>query len=120
MKIALAVTVLAVAFLAAEAVNIKKTYCNNEEYIGNRGGKYPHLHCGKSFITLSKTKTNHLNMQGKCNTVNRVLGDPQGNYGNAGNPGAITAVLRAYANADCPTLLKKLFERLVLKMALNI
>ena len=54
MKITLVLAALTLLVLATEAVNIKKKYCGNDEYVGNPGSKYPHLHCGKNFITLSK------------------------------------------------------------------
>ncbi len=56
----------------------------------------PHLHCGKNFITLSKGKKSHNNLQGKCSTVNRILSDVNGYYGNAGNKQAIINALTAY------------------------
>ena len=96
--------------IVAEAVNFKKTYCGNQEYIGNPGHKYPHLHCGKSFLTLSRNKCSHNNLQGRCNKVNEILGNIQNYYGNAGNPGAITAVLTEYQDDDCPTLLSLLLQ----------
>ena len=37
MKIALVLAALTLLVLATEAVNIKKKYCGNQEYIGNPG-----------------------------------------------------------------------------------
>jgi hypothetical protein len=88
----------------AAAVNYKKDYCGNQEYVGNTGKKYAHLHCGKSFFTLSKTKSNHTNFNGNgnCNKVDEVLNDKEGFYGTAANMTAITNALDAYKNAGCP------------------
>ena len=105
MKTFLIVSLFAVILmLSVEAVNFKKDYCNNQEYVGNPGNKYPHLHCGKNFLTLSRTKKNHLNLQGRCNVVKRVLQDKDEYYGNAGDPNSITNVLVKYENDDCPVL----------------
>ena len=117
MKITLVLAALTLLVLATEAVNIKKKYCGNDEYVGNLGSKYPHLHCGKNFITLSKGKKSHNNLQGKCSTVNRILGDVNGYYGNAGNKQAITNALTAYKNDGCPTLLSDMIQRLMLKQS---
>ena len=119
MKIALVLTALTLFVLAAEAVNIKKKYCGNQEYVGNPGSKYPHLHCGKSFITLSKAKKNHNNLQGKCNVVKNIIGDPNSYYGNAGNVQAITNALTAYENDSCPTLLSDLIQHVMFKLSEN-
>ncbi len=113
MNILLVLTFLVSFLLLASAINYKKDYCDNEEYVGNSGHKYPHLHCGKKFLTLSRNKNRHNNLQGHCNKVNEILGNINGYYGNAGNSYAITAVLREYANDDCPTLLDRLLQVLL-------
>lgn len=45
----------------AFAKTAKAEYCNNQEYYtdtgANAGGTYPHLHCGKNWITYSKGKS---------------------------------------------------------------
>ena len=106
MKIFSMVIVLVIFVLAVgAAVNIRKKYCNNKEFIGNRPSKYPHLHCGKGFLTLSRSKSNHKNIQGCCNKVNEVLGSRDHYYGHAADPQSITAVLRAYQRDDCPVVL---------------
>ncbi len=105
MKIILVVSIFIILMLTTEAkVNFKRRYCGNYEYIGNPGSRYPHLHCGKRFLTLSISSNQHHNLQGHCNKVNEILGNPQYYYGNAGNPGAITTVLNDYKNDRCPTL----------------
>jgi len=88
----------------ALAVNYKKDYCGNQEYVGNTGSRYAHLHCGKDFFTLSKTSSNHINFNGRgnCNKVDEVLADKEGYYGTAKNMGAITTALTSYKTAGCP------------------
>ena len=83
-------------------INIMKEYCGNQEFVGNVANRYAHLHCGKRFLTLSRSRKNHVNLQGNCNKVNRILGDIDNSYGTAANPGAITRVLRDYYKDDCP------------------
>jgi hypothetical protein len=89
--------------VTAKAVNYKKDYCGNADYVGNTGAKYPHLHCGKSFFTLSKS-TGHINFNGRgnCNKVEEVLADKQNQYGTAADPGAITTALESYQGDGCP------------------
>lgn len=105
MKISLVVSAFYVIMLAVEAVNIKRVYCDNQEFVGNLPSRYPHLHCGKSFLTLSRTGSNHLNMQGQCNVVDRVLSDWEFYYGRARDPQAITNVLNHYQGDRCPIML---------------
>jgi len=49
----------------AEAKSAKSTYCGNQDYYtnsgDNEGGTYPHLHCGKDWITYSKNSNQHYN-----------------------------------------------------------
>lgn len=87
----------------AFAVNYKKAYCGGQDYVGNAGGKYPHLHCGKDFFTLSRSKSDHINFNDKpnCNKVDETLADPDRNYGSANDKAAITTALTAYKNAGC-------------------
>jgi hypothetical protein len=84
--------------------NYKKDYCGNRDYVGNTGAKYPHLHCGKSFFSLSRAARDHINFNGRgnCNKVNEILADHQNQYGSATNPAAITTALEAYQQAGCP------------------
>jgi len=49
----------------AEAKSAKSTYCSNQDYYTNTGADdgstYPHLHCGKNWITYSKNSGQHYN-----------------------------------------------------------
>jgi len=58
-------TLLLVLAVSASAGSFKKDYCDNQEYFNRSGNdvgsKYPHLHCGKKFVTYSKSKRNHIN-----------------------------------------------------------
>lgn len=92
-----------VATVRAKAINYKKKYCANNDYIGNAGSKYPHLHCDKTHLTLSRGKNIHDNLQGKCNKVEEILNSQDGYYGNANSPCEITAILKKYYNDGCPT-----------------
>ena len=103
MKIALIVSAFFVFILAVEAVNIKKSFCGNRDFVGNPGSKYPHLHCGKDFLTVSTTSSRHINLQGRCSNVKKVLGDSGYYYAKAEKTHEITAVLQKYEAADCPT-----------------
>ena len=46
--------------------------CPAGEYLPPGGGTYPHIHCTKKFVTLSKTHTDHINIipnnTDACNT----------------------------------------------------
>jgi len=106
MKFILVVSLFVILLLAVEAVNIRKVYCDNQEYVGNPGGKKPHLHCGKDFLSLKRSSGKHNNLEGACNKVNEILGDPDNYYGTAGDPAAITRVLTKYQEDDCPRLLR--------------
>ncbi len=108
MKIFVTIVAFTSLLLIAEAVNFKKDYCGNQEYVGNAGGRYPHMHCGKSFLTFSQSKSNHNNLQGRCTKVNELLGDREEYYGTASNPNDITDVLQSYHDDDCPVLLLQL------------
>ena len=64
---------------AVEATNYKKKYCGNEEFVP--GVKYPHLHCGKDFFTLSYSGGNkHVNFVdgngAQCKKIDKVLDSP--------------------------------------------
>ena len=99
------VTIAVIAILPMTALaNYKKDYCGNKEYVGNTGAKYAHLHCGKSFFTLSRSAKDHINFNGRgnCNKVTEVIDDKQNQYGTATDMGAITTALEAYKAAGCP------------------
>ena len=104
MKTFLIILVVVILFALTEA-NFKKDYCGNQDYLGNNGNKYPHLHCGKDFFTFSKGKKNHNNLYGPrgaaCDKVQEILNDSNALYGNAANPGAITTALQAFYNGEC-------------------
>ncbi len=96
MKIAL---VLAALVLVSAAVNFKKQYCGNQEYVGNPGHKYPHLHCGKNFLTLSRDSNRHTGLIERCNKIKEILEDNY--YGEATNTQLITAALKLYFKDVC-------------------
>lgn len=58
-----ALIALAVTAQTAQA-NLKKDYCSNQTYYtdsgADDGNTYPHLHCGKNFLTYS-SGSNHYN-----------------------------------------------------------
>jgi hypothetical protein len=62
--------------------DLKSTYCGGKEYLGNPGNKYPHLHCGKDFITYSKKSDNHAEImrgsQPSCERLRSTLDVEQG------------------------------------------
>ncbi len=99
----------------AGSINYKKTYCNNQEFVGppvprtkkekqNMGKRYPHLHCGKTHLTLSPRMNGcRNNLQGDCRKVNEILNDIPRYYGSARNADAITDVLVKYRRDGCPT-----------------
>ncbi len=91
--------VLSLALLPGLAMaNYKRDYCGGNEFIG---GDYPHLHCGKNFFTLSRSRSDHINFNGRhnCKKVQEVLSDPGREYN---NKQAITTILEAYQRAGCP------------------
>jgi hypothetical protein len=59
-----ALFLIAVGTQSAQA-NLKKDYCSNQTYYtdsgADDGSKYPHLHCGKSFLTYSANSSKHYN-----------------------------------------------------------
>lgn len=100
----MAFLIASMVFATPAFANYKKDYCGNQDYVGNTGARYAHLHCGKNFFTLSKTRTNHTNFNGRgnCNKVDEVLADKNDYYGTAANMAAITTALEAYKAAGCP------------------
>ncbi len=107
MKITLILAALALSFFfLAAGVNIKKEYCKdyvsgtnkeNEYFVGNPPNKYPHLHCGKDFLTFSESnkKTNY-EKPGMCKRIIKTFMD---------NPGLhkdITKVLEHFFKDNCP------------------
>ncbi len=62
-------------FLLAADINIKKKYCNNRKFIPNEK-IYPHLHCGKDFLTLSPGRSKkHINFKqpGLCKKIFKLF-----------------------------------------------
>ena len=116
MKVAIILSVFVLLVLAVEAVNYKRDYCNQQDYVGNPNaknpaGRYPHLHCHKDYLSLARTKGATRNvLQGNCNKVKEILADRNRFYGRAGDPGAITSILERYLHDGCPTLLSYLLE----------
>lgn len=88
--------------------NYAKDNCGGQEYLGNEGSKYPHLHCGKDFLTLSRSKNDHINLAPNsvkaakaCNKTAELLAAPIWNAQNTTNPGAITTALQSFQHDGC-------------------
>ena len=97
--IVLALVLLSV--IITTAVNYRKTYCNNNEYIP-RGDRYPHLHCDSKFLLLSRSKNNHKYFgtgTALCGNVEQVLADPSYFYNSNSK---ITVVLQHFQRQECP------------------
>ena len=89
---------------AALAGNYKKAYCGNKEYLGNPGKKYPHLHCGKDFLTFSESAKKHLNLhdvKAGCKRAANVISDKDINAKTTEDPQAITKAVKAFMDAEC-------------------
>ncbi len=88
-------------FLLAAGVNIKKKNCGNQEYVGNSGGNYPHLHCDKDFLTLSEGPNQHTNYKerGECQKILKTFQDKQDILSKNMK---ITRVLQVYFEDNCP------------------
>ena len=60
-----ALMVMALGSQTAQAASLKKDYCSNQEFYTNTGAddgsRYPHLHCGKNFLTYSASSSKHYN-----------------------------------------------------------
>ena len=93
--------VLFLIHVEATNANYMKKYCGNSIYIPH-GNRYPHLHCGKDFFTLSvkkKVKEPFVTAHGvDCKRVKKVLGDPGRYYNNIGD---ITRVLQNFHRKEC-------------------
>lgn len=85
-------------------MNFKKTFCNNEDFLGNGGAKRPHLHCGTNFISYKKANGDHSNItdMGDCNRTNGVFDDIKANKVSFANYEAIYNALVSYHQAGCP------------------
>lgn len=72
MKHYLSISIISLAVataLPAVAHSLKKDYCANQDFYTNTGADesstYPHLHCGKAWITYSASSTQHYNLFNK-------------------------------------------------------
>ena len=123
MKTLLVLVVLALSVLIVQAANLKKTYCGNQEFLGNvPATNYPHLHCGKDFITLSMGSNNHFNFfdkngKVKCNPIwNMVVSNP-GSYSAAKHASLITTAVSKFYKDFCR---KGILQRLVQLLLQNL
>ena len=90
----------------AKRSDYKKEYCGKQEFVGNARNKYPHLHCGSSFFTLSWNRghDNMVDSRGpNCKKAKDLLKNPE-NWEMAANPGAITNAIQAFYNGECEDL----------------
>ncbi|MCL9685130.1 hypothetical protein [Legionella maioricensis] len=110
-KIAIAVVCLALLPMISFAnnsdlgkINYKKTFCNNQDYLGNDGAKRPHLHCGSSFMSYKKNNGDHSNITevGDCLRTNAVFDHIKSNRQAFANYQAIYNALVSYHQAGCP------------------
>uniref|UniRef100_A0A1X7SKM9 Uncharacterized protein n=1 Tax=Amphimedon queenslandica TaxID=400682 RepID=A0A1X7SKM9_AMPQE len=105
----IALCLLSFILINAVEANYRKKYCGSKEYV-IRGDKYPHLHCGKRFFTLSyKGGKKHIQFVGNkgavCSAVNKVLGSPE-QYDNFNRIPSIADAIIKFDNYEC----QKLFE----------
>ena len=92
--------VLFLIHVEATNANYMKKYCGNKPFIP-QGNRYPHLHCGKDFLTLSTKhkKDNFIGTLGvDCDKVKKVLNDPWRYYNNNDD---ITRVLQNFHRKEC-------------------
>uniref|UniRef100_A0A1X7U4W5 Uncharacterized protein n=1 Tax=Amphimedon queenslandica TaxID=400682 RepID=A0A1X7U4W5_AMPQE len=104
----IALCLLSFILINAAEANYRKDYCGNQEFVPCT--KYPHLHCGKRFFTLSYNGgKKHVNFIGKkgamCSNVKKVLGSP-GQYDNFNTVPAIANAIIKFDDNEC----QKLFE----------
>lgn len=85
-------------------INYKKTYCNNQDFLGNVASKRPHLHCGTTFMTYKKSNGDHSNITdaGDCLRTNAVFDHIKANRNVFENYQAIYDALVLYHQAGCP------------------
>lgn len=85
-------------------VNFKKTFCNNQDFLGNAASKRPHLHCGTDFISYKKANGDHSNITdaGNCARTNAVFDDIKANKNAFADYQAIYNALVLYHQAGCP------------------
>ena len=85
-------------------LNFKKTFCANQDFLGNSAAKRPHLHCGSDYIAYKKANGDHSNItqMGDCNRTNAVFDDIKSNQGSFADYQAIYNALVLYHQAGCP------------------
>lgn len=85
-------------------LNFKKTFCDNQEFLGNAAAKRPHLHCGSNFISYKKPNGDHSNIteMGDCNRTNAVFEHIKANRTSFADYNAIYQALVSYHQAGCP------------------
>ena len=92
------------ALSSAMIFNFKKTFCANEEFVGNQANKRPHLHCGNNFLSYKKANGDHSNISemGNCLRTNAVFDDIKANPKSFENYQAIYNAIASYHQAGCP------------------
>ncbi len=85
-------------------INFKRTFCNNQDFLGNAASKRPHLHCGANFISYKKANGDHSNItdMGDCNRTNSVFDDIKANKTAFTDYPGIYDALVLYHQAGCP------------------
>ncbi|WP_019216569.1 hypothetical protein [Legionella tunisiensis] len=104
-KISLAAClIMLVPVVSFANINFKKTYCGNEEYLGNPAAKRPHLHCGKSFMSYKKANGEHaiISGVGDCKRTDTVFDNIKADPAVFANYDAIYNALVAYHQSGCP------------------
>ena len=104
----IALCLLSFILINAVEANYKKDYCGNKEYV-LRGDRYPHLHCGKGFFTLSYKRGQHVNFVDNgvvCSRVNKVLGSPC-EYNNFNKFPAILKAIQKFNKEECQQLFQE-------------
>ncbi|CAM3137883.1 Uncharacterised protein [Legionella steigerwaltii] len=88
-------------------INFKKTYCGNQEYLGNHAAKRPHLHCGETFISYKKATGDHINIAepGTCSRTNLVFDDIKSKKDAFEDYDSIYNALVSYHQSGCPNQL---------------
>ncbi|MDO9223992.1 MAG: hypothetical protein Q7U20_09820 [Caulobacter sp.] len=78
----------------------------DDAYIGNPGRRYPHLHCGKDFVAISKGASKHKNIikgdRGFCNAIIEARDRPDWIDRELTYPADMKAALVSLAAAYCP------------------
>lgn len=103
----ISVSVNAFADMSHLKVNFKKTYCGNQEFLGNGASKRPHLHCGETFIAYKKASGDHLNITefGTCSRTDVVFDDIKANKNAFADYQGIYNALVSFHQAGCPNQL---------------